>query len=103
VRAITTVFSLAAISLSVPGLVLLQFKYKPRMFADKHDLGIPDPVEDEEPEDLTGVAVLPVERGEPPGSPWLWWNPVLSGVQEEPPDHRTGWFAGATKSQSVLT
>jgi hypothetical protein len=108
-----TVFSSTAMSLRVPGLVLLQFNNNPRMFADKQDLGIPDPGkvgepggltgdagkqdlgipdpgEVEEPGGLTGDAGLPEGRAEPPGSPWLWWNPVLSRLQGEPPVHRIG-------------
>jgi hypothetical protein len=73
------------------------------MFADKQDLGFPDPGKVEEPGGLTGAAELPGERAEHPDSPWLWWNPVLSGLQVGPPDHRTGWLAGATESQSAVT
>jgi hypothetical protein len=59
------------------------------MFADRQDLGFPDPGEVEGPGDLTDVVEHPGERAAPPDSPWLWWNPVLSGLQGGPPDHRT--------------
>jgi hypothetical protein len=62
------------------------------MLAEMHDLGFPDPREVEEPVELTGVVAvgLPRVRGEPPDSPWEWWCPDLSGLQEGLPDHRTG-------------
>jgi hypothetical protein len=86
----------------MPGLVLLQLGVKPLILAERHDLGFPDAVEVEE---LTGVDVVGLlrVREEPPGSPWMWWCPDLSGLKWGPPDHTTGWLAGATNFQSVIT